>query len=47
MNRIATPSRRLIAVGLPPLLAPRLSRAQGPFPGNRPVSLGCVDKPNP
>jgi tripartite-type tricarboxylate transporter receptor subunit TctC len=39
MNRIATPRRGLLAAGLAPLLAPRLARAQGAFPGNRPVSL--------
>lgn len=39
MNRITTQRRVLLAAGLAPLLAPRLSRAQSAYPGNRTVSL--------
>ena len=39
MNRITIPRRGLLAAGIAPLFAPRLSRAQSAYPGNRPVSL--------
>lgn len=39
MHRIITSRRALLGAGLAPLLAPAASRAQGAYPGNRPVSL--------